>query len=172
MAPLSGFLAGDPQTAFNDFLTLSANFDLPQNVYSKGDVDLNGAVDFTDFLELSANFGLTPAAAAASPMARRVVSSVRHARSIWTTAARASDWMRCSTCHATGGVHAAAPVSASSVAIQIGGSGASVLAATAPAVAAVVVPATFKKSRRFTVAFVVLLTFFAITFVLLCFGTL
>lgn len=57
---------GDGMVAFDDFLTLSANFGTDGN-YVEGDFDLGGTVDFSDFLILSANFGLSQSTAASVP---------------------------------------------------------------------------------------------------------
>ena len=50
---------------FDDFLKLSANFEL-EGSYSDGNADMLGIIDFDDFLLLSANFGLGGEAAAAA----------------------------------------------------------------------------------------------------------
>jgi len=65
--PLNGLLGdldGDGTVAFEDFLTLSANFGtdisgVAGNKYTLGDIDCSGDVAFDDFLILSANFGQT-----------------------------------------------------------------------------------------------------------------
>jgi hypothetical protein len=53
--------------AFDDFLTLSANFGAEGVDYTQGNIDLTEAVAFADFLVLSENFGKTPEAGAAVP---------------------------------------------------------------------------------------------------------
>lgn len=41
---------------FNDFLTLSANFNMAATSHIQGDIDCNGTVEFDDFLVLAKNF--------------------------------------------------------------------------------------------------------------------
>lgn len=53
----NGDLNGDGKIAFDDFLSLSANFGNEVSGHLAGDIDCNGVVQFADFLILSTNFG-------------------------------------------------------------------------------------------------------------------
>ena len=69
----------DGTVAFNDFLTLSANFG-QSGGWLAGDFSGNHEVDFSDFLQLSSNFGASQAALAAAvvpePMGLDVVAGL------------------------------------------------------------------------------------------------
>ena len=54
---LRGDLDMDGDVDFTDFLTLALNYNAVDAAYSEGDVDCNGEVGFTDFLALATNFG-------------------------------------------------------------------------------------------------------------------
>lgn len=54
----------DGSVEFADFLVLSGNFGLADQLWSDGDFDCNARVEFADFLSLSGNFGKTANAAA------------------------------------------------------------------------------------------------------------
>ena len=54
---IPGDLDANYAVDFDDFLRLSANFEMADVGYPNGDIDLSGAVDFDDFLRLSGNFG-------------------------------------------------------------------------------------------------------------------
>lgn len=54
---LRGDLDMDGDVDFSDFLILALNYNAVDAGYSEGDVDCNGEVGFTDFLALATNFG-------------------------------------------------------------------------------------------------------------------
>ena len=54
---LRGDLDMDGDVDFSDFLILALNYNAVDAAYSEGDVDCNGEVGFTDFLALATNFG-------------------------------------------------------------------------------------------------------------------
>lgn len=47
----------DGKVDFEDFLTMSGNFNLTEATYAQGDTSGDGKVDFADYLQVSANFG-------------------------------------------------------------------------------------------------------------------
>ena len=62
----SGDLNLDRAVAFDDFITLSANFGT-EGSWTQGDLSCDGVVQFDDFLRLASNFASEPQALAAVP---------------------------------------------------------------------------------------------------------